>query len=390
MCIILDSDPWIVKTRNRLDIEETNCSCGIGRLWENRKNPEKPLVSANLFSIEDPLSFTIPTRHSKSLDQLQMCSRSNFHYSLSNIRGQTGVGNNRHIERSQFYKTEPTLKNVASEHNMRNRKYFLHDDVKTKLNSTKENICNCSLNNYFAVTTNKKPKNNGTIGKFDMSLDLNMVTEKKYKQFNIKNFTNVKQQYNTLVKSMSQTPTDSTQNIFRSNSVQFLSPKKRVSNGFNKLNLLLTKKGNSRKSEKLIENGAQIKTTAKTPEAEQDYCTRKSKSKKHLSNSKQFEIGSTSSSTESTSVEKLTGSKCEALLSSSGLRKVRSTSCLVEEFFPLILSGTESLPNITSKLEERLYPEMKYFSSSTSSTTSEQSGWITSRSSSIGKFQLAG
>ncbi|KAJ8979609.1 hypothetical protein NQ317_010512 [Molorchus minor] len=47
------------------------------------------------------------------------------------------------------------------------------------------------------------------------------------------------------------------------------------------------------------------------------------------------------------------------------------------------MSGTESLPNITPKLEERLYPEMRYYSSSASSTTSEQSGWITSRSSSI-------
>lgn len=340
-----------------------------------------------MFSIEDPLSFAIPTRHSKSLDQLQMCSRNNFHYSLSNIRGQTGVGNNKHLGRSQFYKTEPTLKNVASEHNMRNRKYFLQDDIKMKLNSTKENICSCSLNNYLTLSNNKRSKNNATTGKVDMSLDLNMVTEKKYKQFNIKNLTNVKQQYNTLVKSISQTPSDSTQNIFRSNSMQCFSPKKRVSNGLNKFNLLLTKKSN-RKTEKLIENGTHIKTTAATLEADQDYYMRKTKSKKHLSRSKQFEIGSTSSSTESISVEKLTGSKCEALLSSSGLRKVRSTSCLVEEFFPLILSGTESLPNITSKLEERLYPEMKYFSSSTSSTTSEQSGWITSRSSSIGKFKL--
>ncbi|XP_018577875.1 protein FAM135A isoform X2 [Anoplophora glabripennis] len=369
-----ESDPWISKTRNRLDLDETNCSCGIGRLWENRKNAEKPLPGTNVFSVEDPLSFAIPTRHSKSLDQLQMCSRNNFHYSLSNIRGQTG--DSKHLGRSQFCKTEPTLKNVASEHNMRNGKYFLHDDIKTKLSSTKENICSCPLNSYFTLSGSRKSRNSSVVGKGDMTLDLNVVTEKKYKQFNIKNLTNVKQQYNTLVKSMSQTPSDSSQNIFRSNSMQFFSPKKRVSN---KLNMLLAKKGSARKSDRLIENGAQIKTT---PHADQDY-TRKSKSKKHSSGGKQFEIGSTSSSTESLSVEKLTGSKYEALLSCSGLRRVRSTSCLVEEFFPLILSGTESLPNITSKLEERLYPEMKYFSSSTSSTTSEQSGWITSRSSSI-------
>ncbi|KAJ8977876.1 hypothetical protein NQ317_016146 [Molorchus minor] len=78
-----------------------------------------------------------------------------------------------------------------------------------------------------------------------------------------------------------------------------------------------------------------------------------------------------------------TGSQSEASLASRGIRKVRSTSCLADKFEPLLMSGTESLPNITPKLEERLYPEMSYYSSSASSTTSEQSGWITSRSSSI-------
>ncbi|KAJ8966556.1 hypothetical protein NQ314_003451 [Rhamnusium bicolor] len=358
---------------NNADLDDTNCSCGIGRLWENRKNSEKTLVNVDLYNLEDPSSFTIPARHSKSLDQLQMCSRNNFHYSLSNIRGQKGLGNNGHIERSQFYKIEPTLKNVASEHNMRNRKSFIQDEFRLKFDNTKENICNCSLNNYMTLNAVKKSnKNNENITNVDISLDLNnIIAEKKYKQFSIKNLTNVKQQYHTLVKSISQTPSDDTQNIFRSNSMQFFSPKKKVANGFNKFNSLLTKR--SRKSEKIIENGAQIKITAGNLERASQNQIRKSKSKKHLSNGKRFEVGSTSSSTESLSIGKLTGSKSDALLSCSGLRRVRSTSCLAEEFFPLILSGTESLPNITTKIVERLYPELKYYSSSTSSTKGKRS-----------------
>ncbi|KAJ8919771.1 hypothetical protein NQ315_006300 [Exocentrus adspersus] len=299
-----ESDPWIAKPRISLHLEDTNCSCGISKLWDNRKNIE--ISTSNLFGIEDPISFLAPTtRHSKSLDQLQMCSRNNFNYSLSNIRGQV-LSNNKHVERSHFYKS----KNVASEHNMTNQ--------------------NCPLD-YYTLGPSKKSRN--TMGKV-MSLDFTGGTEKKYKQCNIKNLTNVKQQYNSLVKSTSHTtPLDSTQNIFRSNSAQFFSPKK-VTNGFHKLNSFLTRKGQSRK----IENGA-------------------------LNNSTALETKKT--------------------ITEHGLRRVRSTSCLVEDFFPLVLSGTESLPIITSKLEERLYPEMKYFSSSTSSTTSEQSGWITSRSSSI-------
>ncbi|KAJ8938323.1 hypothetical protein NQ318_007035, partial [Aromia moschata] len=105
--------------------------------------------------------------------------------------------------------------------------------------------------------------------------------------------------------------------------------------------------------------------------------------KQSKSNGKGIEIGSASSSTDSVTVENSTGSQSEALLSSSGLRKVRSASQLAEEAVPPVLSGTESLPNIAPGIDQRLYPEMGYYSSSASSTASEQSGWITSRSSSI-------
>ncbi|XP_060519981.1 protein FAM135A [Cylas formicarius] len=69
--------------------------------------------------------------------------------------------------------------------------------------------------------------------------------------------------------------------------------------------------------------------------------------------------------------------------SKRSLRKVRSASYVGGEFKSVVASScSESLPNFNGNSEERLgYPQTKYLSSSSSG--SEQSGWITSRSSSI-------
>ncbi|KAJ8966761.1 hypothetical protein NQ317_016972 [Molorchus minor] len=80
-------DPWVLK-KDKTDIDDNNCSCGIGDLWDNRK-----------------------------------CSEKTF-----DIKGQKEMTNHGHLDRTNFYKIEPTLKNVASEHNMRNWKYLLHDE----------------------------------------------------------------------------------------------------------------------------------------------------------------------------------------------------------------------------------------------------------------------
>ncbi|XP_015840096.1 protein FAM135A isoform X2 [Tribolium castaneum] len=254
-------DPFedlVPKKESNFKRSKTECSCGIENLW---KCSEKTLVNTDVF-YDDSRSM-VPTRHSKSLDQLQMCSRRN----LFN------------------HKNDSKLKNVASEHNM-NSRLFVYD-----VNKPQE-ICNCKL---------------------DSSIDLIDVDilDKKYKQFNIKKH-----------KSKSHTPST---DFFRSNSMQFFSPRKKP------------------KSTKLYNN-----------------------------HRKHFDFGSSSSSE---SVVSTTG------LHLSSVRKVKSTSCLGQSSSPMVLSGTESLPNIKPAVETQ-YPEMKYYSSS-SSTTSEQSGWITSRSSSV-------
>lgn len=318
------------------------CSCGLENLWEMRKCSEKTLVNAELF-YEDPIS--IPTRHSKSLDQLQMCSRNSIHYSLGNIFGQNDYYKDHH-DKTNFYKNERKLKNVASEHNMGNQRIYVFDDRRSDYN---QGICNCS---YF---DKKMQKNDSSINLNQIDID---VLDKKYKQFNI-----TKQKSKKIVKSLSHTSTDSTQNIFRSNSMQFFSPKKKPNEKFNTL------------VPKRQVNGSFQPPVLDSTKLYNQKVKSKPKRCKH------FEIGSSSSS-ESLSLKKKTGLNSEALFSVVGIRKVRSTSCLGESFSPLVLSGTESLPNITPVIERTHYPEMKYYSSS-SSTTSEQSGWITSRSSSV-------
>jgi hypothetical protein len=341
-----------------------------------RKCSEKTLVNADLYNYEDPLN-SIPARHSKSLDQLQMCSRNSIHYSLGNIFGQNDYYTKDQHDKANFYKNESKLKNVASEHNMGNQRIYVFDERRQDYSQP---ICNCS--SYYLGRKARKVATSAA----DSSIDLNQIDvdilDKKYKQFNIKNLT--KQKCQKIVKSLSHTSTDSTQNIFRSNSMQFFSPKKKVSEA-NKFNSLVTK----RRANLTEVNGSAHPSVL---ESTKTY-NQKGKSKtKRCPNGKNFEIGSTSSSTESLSSKKQTGSNSEALFSSVvGVRKVRSTSCLGESASPLVLSGTESLPNITPKVERTHYPEMKYYSSSSSSSaTSEQSGWITSRSSSVASSTDAG
>lgn len=334
-------------------IDETQCSCGIKNLWETRKSSEKNFDMFNY----DETKNAIPARHSKSLDQLQFRAKNNLNYSLGNIFHQPNHQSSTH---TNGYDTK--LKNVASEHNMRYRQRGGY-----KFDNFEE--CNCSSNyNYFNII--KKPQNTTVINLDESSVDIDQIEadilNKKYKQFSIKSISN--KQKNQIIKSLSHTPTETSQNIFRSNSVQFISPNKHLENGFAKCHSL------SRTSKKIEINGLGnqndtiIKQGSKT----------------------RFEIGSTSSSTESLSIKNLTGSSSNSSNSETcsntvvGVRKVRSTSCLGGDSLLPLLSGTESLPNITPKPEKHCsYPELKFYTSSSSSTTSEQSGWITSRSSSI-------
>ncbi|KAF7269429.1 hypothetical protein GWI33_017533 [Rhynchophorus ferrugineus] len=326
--------------------ENTSCSCGIN-IWEPQKQYQR---TSDFYKWDDCFSNTVPTRHSKSLDHLQVVSANSFHISMSNIQNANSVSKPHHsdLESGRFYKTQ-MLKNVASEYSLKqHRKNALEGEFDG------QRVCECPINNFRSLNIrhSKKYKKSGDkMPKKDDSVEING-------------------KQGIMVKSASQTDGETGSNILRSTSMQIFSPKRKTSDD-KRFNSLINQKtrNQTRKNENLVElvNGTKVTNNQ----------SRKSK---------MFDIGSTSSSTESLSHDlfRKADSSDDSQALNGTIRKVRSTSCLTEELFPLLVSsGTESLPNISPKLEEKFdYTRTKYYSSG-SSSTSEQSGWITSRSSSI-------
>ncbi|XP_030754590.1 protein FAM135A isoform X2 [Sitophilus oryzae] len=341
--------------------DNTSCSCGID-VWEPQKQFQK---IGGLYKWDECFSNTVPARHSKSLDHLQVASNNSFHISMSNIQNNTTSSSQKKYvdkqQQSRFYKIQ-TLKNVASEYSLKqDRGNFL--EVEANEPDVVQRVCECPINNFRS---------------------LNIRHSKKYKKSSggmpKKESVEKNENERVMVKSASHTASEGLYNIPRSTSMQTFSPKKKPANDDKRFNSLINQKtrNQTRKTENLtaISNGFALNNGDSV----------KKRKDNQSSKSKIFEIGSTSSSTESLSQTffQKTGSSSSSQVLNGVLRKVRSTSCLSEEMFPLLVSsGTESLPNLSPKSEEKYrYPSMKYYSSC-SSSTSEQSGWITSRSSSV-------
>ncbi|KAH1011253.1 hypothetical protein HUJ04_000665 [Dendroctonus ponderosae] len=328
--------------------DNAQCSCGFD-VWEPQKLFQR---TSDLNKREDSLSSTLPTRHTKSLDHLQAASSNTFHTSMINILSKNTFSVPVATRNpSRFYKIE-TLKNVASEYNFRqNGNFFMQENPET---------------NNFRVEL--------TPGDFETEKG---EKRKKYKK-NIRNSKCNSRTEGHIVKSASHTLTNEKYYIPRSTSMQTFSPKKKDTCDEKKFNSLINQK--TRNQMKKTENLAGIVNVNGLLN---------SRSKKYSFDPKLkiFEIGSTSSSTESISQNYFnkTGSSSNNKELSDSLRKVRSTSCISEKLFPLVASSAaESLPNLSPKSEAKLNNSLlKYCSSSTGSTTSERSGWISSRSSSI-------
>ncbi|XP_066139459.1 protein FAM135A [Euwallacea fornicatus] len=189
---------------------------------------------------------------------------------------------------------------------------------------------------------------------------------KQVENSNVRKYQKNCSKFGNKIKCVNQSTNSNSLFLPRSTSMQTFSPKRRSCNEDRKFSSLINQKIR-KKSENLavIANG-ESKPTQKL---------------------NLFEIGSTSSSTESLVSEssnfRKTGCANRAALSDSIIRKVRSTSCISEELLPLRLnSAAESMPSLNSKLK-KLSGDVEYYESG-SSTTSEQSGWISSRSSSLG------
>lgn len=207
------------------------------------------------------------------------------------------------------------------------------------------------------------------------SIDLNVLacngSDKKFKMSAVKSITSAKQKCQKLVKSLSHTPSESTQHIFRSNSMQVLSPKLSVDiNNFEFMRNGCIPEDFEEKSKKEKEEQATIRRLIEMGEC-----------------------SSESSTTESASFVKKNKAPLKAdpvIIDFVALRKVRSAACLGEYVSSVILSGTESLPNITSAVNENVrYIDVLDYSSSSSTCTSERSGWMSSRSSSITSIETS-
>lgn len=269
-----------------------SCICNAYSTFPKKKTSDvvAPLYSAKVLEEHDVTHrYLKQTRYSKSLDHFNFSKESSYCASLYNISD------------------------------------FLNNTTR----SNKQNGSNVVVLNRDACNCYKCERDLYT------SIDLNVSSKKCQK----------------LVKSLSHTPSESNQHIFKSNSMQVLSPKfKTHTNGF------------------LPEN----------------YETSKQKEKEEQATIKKLiEMGETSSESSTASLIK----KNKSLLTVVDvvtLRKVRSATCLGEDVSSVMLSGTESLPNIATAVNENLrYIDVINYSSSSSTCTSERSGWVSSRSSSV-------
>lgn len=212
------------------------------------------------------------------------------------------------------------------------------------------------------ATSQNYQRNNNTLQNQKKNTTKNLLTSNscdycKDTSIDLLNFT-TKQKCQNLVKSLStHTPSENIQHIFKSNSMQILSP--RIANNFD-----------------LIRNGC----------IQEDHEEKTRKEKEEQATIKRLiEMGEVSSECSTTSfIKKNKSPLTETLMMDFiALRKVRSATCLGDYVSSVMLSGTESLPNITSVVKSENVGYVDYSSSSSSTCTSERSGWVSSRSSSI-------
>lgn len=209
-----------------------------------------------------------------------------------------------------------------------------------------------------------------SIGLKDVAFINSNSIDDKYKQFAVKNFTNIKQKCQKLVKSLSHTPSESTQHIFRSSSMQITSPNINTQiNGFDysedaeKKDYFSSKTCSSVQPTKVKASEVTLSLVDVNDCIEESYSDTSAEQSSVLKKEHQFSNNSVT-------------------FNIISLRKVRSAACLGGYVSSVVLSGTESLPNISAFVEENVHCiDMTDYSSS-SSCTSERSGWMSSRSSS--------
>lgn len=289
-------------------------------------------------------------RYSKSLDQLQFSTKNRFYSSLYNV--------------ADYTENIRSLLSMKDHNEIKYNQSFDKDKIKCTNYDDLSDKCDCyKYKTSYAEKTCNINTNFSSIGLNNIAFNNSNCIDEKYKHF-VKNFTNVKQKCQKLVKSLSHTPSDSTQHIFRSNSMQ-ITPKMDLEK-----NCEVEETENSLSEICNSERQMNNETLAVSPS---------------LVNIDHFrEENNSDISEEHTPLFKKDKifMNDSVVLNIISLRKVRSAGCLGAFVSSVVLSGTESLPNIGTYLEEDIQSIGMTNYSSSSSCTSERSGWITSRSSS--------
>lgn len=317
--------------------------------------------SSKLFEkLDETRCYLKPTCYSKSLDHFQFSRENNIYSSFYNINEYLNNTKLAHSDSSCHRRCNSRNYKVYDSVASANREIFKRDYL--------SDTCDCDkFKQENDVRMKKRFNEPVTNSSIDLNVGLSNVdigVNKRYKQFVTKNLTNVKQKCQKLVKSLSHTPSDSTQHIFRSSSMQVLSPSHTLLNGF----------------------AFGEETADQVPSEISQNLTGNVCVLPNIVNLVDVGENSSQSSADSPSLfDKRKAALGDALVVNViSLRKVKSAVCLGDYVSSVVLSGTESLPNITAFTNENVgYLDITRYSSSSSTCTSERSGWLSSRSSSV-------
>lgn len=346
-----------------------------GCSYESAGRKEKKHLKKNLL-VTDICDFTlktqgIPSRHSKSLDHLRIEKKNHSHHSLndSDLPQNHNQDNEILFHQTNHYQN----KRCKGEIQVTSEKSY---SVKS-LN--REKSCRCSTSRNHGTKSGSRIGNSTSLqSSVDNILerDSKIAKNKNKKEKVIKSLTELedKKSSQKLMKSLSETSNCNIQTLPRSNSVQYFSSKKFVTDEVKKINPVVDKS-----NENAIIKSSSNKRISSTPTNKQ-HRQREIKYTKHKNKSKNGTNVSSSSSVESLPCFKKTNG-WNSILSGKmdTIKKSRSTSDLDKEEVPSPILHSESLPYLFPKMNNRLsYSNVKYFSSS----SSDQSGWLSSRSSS--------
>lgn len=268
------------------------CSLESSSRKDKKYSKKRLLVTDSCSFALNTQGSKIPTRHSKSLDHLKIEKKNYSHHSLND-----SVSSQTHQEKYTLFhrvNNEKTTRRETDQITMKERVYSVRS-----LN--REKTCRCSTFRNHETKTDK-----GRIG-YSTSLQnsVNMLAKEsrntngneKDKNELFKSLTEQrdKKSFQKLVKSLSETSNTNIQNLPRSNSVQYFSSEKFITDEAKKLNPMVDKTSDNT----IIRSSSTKRISSASTPTNKPHRQREIKYTKHKSKSKNETNLSSSSSVES-------------------------------------------------------------------------------------------